>query len=43
MKRKFTHEEVIITSVIVSMFASIVYVLGMLIYNVTTSGVNMSI
>jgi len=43
MKRKFTHEEVIITSVIVSMCASIVYVLGMLIYNVATSGVNMSI
>jgi len=43
MKRKFTHEEIIVTSVIVTMCASMVYLFGLLVYNVVSSGVNMTI
>ena len=43
MKRKFSHEEIIVTSVIVTMCASMVYFFGLLIYNVVTSGTNMYI
>jgi len=43
MRRKFTHEEIIVTSVIVTMCASMVYFFGTLVYNVVTHGLNMSI
>ena len=43
MKRKFSHEEIIITSVIVTMCASIAYCFGSLIYNIATNGIGMTI
>ena len=36
MKRKFTHEEIIVTSVIIVTTSSLVYFLGLLVYNVIT-------
>ena len=43
MKRKFSHEEIIVTSIIVTMCTSMVYFFGLLVYNVVTNGVNMGI
>ena len=43
MKRKFSHEEVLVTSLLVAMCASMMYIFGLLIYNVVISGINMSI
>ena len=43
MKRKFSHEEIVVTSVILAMCASMVYVFGLLIYNVVVNGVTMYI
>ena len=43
MKRKFSHEEIIVKSVIVTMCASMVYFFGLLVYNVVTNGVYMSL
>jgi len=43
MKRKFSHEEIIVTSLLITMCISMVYVFGLLIYNVVTSGCSMNI
>ena len=43
MKRKFSHEEVLVTSILVAMCASMMYVFGLLIYNVVISGCSMNI
>ena len=43
MKRKFTHEEIVVTSVLVIVFTSMSYCFGALIYNVIVNGVHMNI
>ena len=39
MKRKFTHEEIVVTSILVAMCASVMYAFGALVYNVVTFGI----
>jgi len=43
MKRKFTHEEIVVTSVLVVVFTSMSYCFAALIYNAITYGVHMNI
>jgi hypothetical protein len=43
MKRKFTHEEIVVTSVLVICSTSMLYCFVALIYNALTYGVTMNI
>jgi hypothetical protein len=43
MKRKFSHEEIVVTSVLVVGFTYILYCFVALVYNALTYGVHMNI
>ncbi len=43
MKRKFNHEEVIVTSIIITVCASFAYCFGAFIYNAVVNGISMPI
>ena len=43
MKRKFSHEEIVVTSVFVICSSSFFYCFAMLIYNAFTYGISMNI
>jgi len=43
MKRKFSHEEIVVTSVLVVCTSSFIYCLALFIYNIIVNGVHMNI